>query len=151
VTVFWDVSLCSMVDIYRRFKDAFFFHHEGDDFYLTTRRSSNFHTCRYENLKSHQVRKTVCNPSSSLAYSSYSLTIASFKMIAYSSRSSALFLHLLTSNVFSHPPHNPATLTLVFGFPSSSCVSQKHSLHHSFIINSHNLTSPFQSSYFCDP
>jgi hypothetical protein len=36
----------------------------------------------------------------SLAYSSYSLTIASFKMIAHSSRSSALCLHLLTPNVF---------------------------------------------------
>jgi hypothetical protein len=38
--------------------------------------------------------------SSSLAYISYSLTTASFKMIAHSSRPSALFLHLLTPNVF---------------------------------------------------
>jgi hypothetical protein len=38
--------------------------------------------------------------SSSVAYSSYSLTIAPFKMIAHSSWSSALLLHFFTPNVY---------------------------------------------------
>jgi hypothetical protein len=48
-----------------------------------------------------RVRETLhFETSSSLAYSSYSLTIDSFKMIAHSSQSYALVLHLLTPNVF---------------------------------------------------
>jgi hypothetical protein len=30
MTVFWDVALCSLVEIYRRYTGAFTHHHQGD-------------------------------------------------------------------------------------------------------------------------
>jgi hypothetical protein len=50
-SVFWDVAPCSLVEVYRRFRGAYCFHHQGDDngvantsktsvnFYQTTRRN----------------------------------------------------------------------------------------------------------------
>jgi hypothetical protein len=31
MTVFWDVALCSLVEINRRFRDAYCLHHQGDE------------------------------------------------------------------------------------------------------------------------
>jgi hypothetical protein len=58
-----------------------------------------------------RVGETLHSETSSLAYSSYSLTIDSFKMIAHSSQSSPISSLAMFSG---HPPHNPAILTLVF-------------------------------------
>jgi hypothetical protein len=53
--------------------------------------------------------------SSSLACSSYSLTIASFKIIAHSSLSFSLFLHLLTPNAYRSSSTQSSHLN--FGLP----------------------------------
>jgi hypothetical protein len=41
VAIFWDVAPCSLVEIYRRFSDAYCPHHQGAsvNFYQTTRRN----------------------------------------------------------------------------------------------------------------
>jgi hypothetical protein len=77
MTVFWYVAPCSLLEIDRRFRGAYCFHHQGDkialmieavntsktlaNLYETTRcnipEDGNFHTRRHENLKSHLVRK----------------------------------------------------------------------------------------------
>jgi hypothetical protein len=58
--VFWDVALCSHVEVDRRFVSAYCLHHQGDEMlanFVTTRRyireDSKLHTCRRENMKSH--------------------------------------------------------------------------------------------------
>jgi hypothetical protein len=69
MAVFWDVAPCNLVKIGRRFRDAFWIHHQGESplnlwipemsvsFYEITRRNisedSHLHIRRRENLKSH--------------------------------------------------------------------------------------------------
>jgi hypothetical protein len=62
ITVFWDVAPCSLVEVDRRFRGAYFLHHQripetSVRFHETTRRSipedSHIHTGHRENLKSH--------------------------------------------------------------------------------------------------
>jgi hypothetical protein len=56
MTVFWDIALCSLVGVYRRFGRACCFHHQGDD--GGTQRNtleSHPHTRRHENLKPYFV------------------------------------------------------------------------------------------------
>jgi hypothetical protein len=44
ITVFWNIASRSLVEIDRRFRDAYYLHHEGDEtsvnFYQTTRRNN---------------------------------------------------------------------------------------------------------------
>jgi hypothetical protein len=72
LTTFWDLQPCILVELYRRFKRAYFFYHQGREitmkmeavrtyetsvyFYETTRQSAVIFIfrCR-ENLKPHQV------------------------------------------------------------------------------------------------
>jgi hypothetical protein len=69
--VFWDIALCSIIGMDRRFRGAYFLHHQGDKYMEAVRTSetsvhSNETTRRYipedsilhtrrENLKSHKV------------------------------------------------------------------------------------------------
>jgi hypothetical protein len=43
MAVLWDIAPCSLVEVYRRFGDAYYLHHQGDEtsvnFYQTTRRN----------------------------------------------------------------------------------------------------------------
>jgi hypothetical protein len=54
MAVFWVVAPCSLVEVYRRFRDA------SENFYPTTGRNnpedSHFHTRCRENLKSHKTK-----------------------------------------------------------------------------------------------
>jgi hypothetical protein len=64
MAVFCVVTPSSLVEVFRHFRGACCFHHQGDEsetlvnFYQTTRRNnpegSHLHTCRRENLKSHK-------------------------------------------------------------------------------------------------
>jgi glycyl-tRNA synthetase alpha subunit len=72
MTTFWDVTPCSLVEVYRSFIGACCLHHQAlmmeavstsetsVNFYQTTRgnipEDSHLHTHRHQNLKSHQVR-----------------------------------------------------------------------------------------------
>jgi hypothetical protein len=73
IAVFWVVALCSLVEVYQRFRGPCCLHHQGDrialmmaaartsetlvNFYQTTQcynpEDSNLHTHRRENLKSY--------------------------------------------------------------------------------------------------
>jgi hypothetical protein len=68
MAVFWVVALCSLVEVYHRFRSTCCLHHQGDEraartsetllnFYQTTQRynpeDSHFRTHRRENLKSY--------------------------------------------------------------------------------------------------
>jgi hypothetical protein len=70
MTVFWDVTQCSLVEVDRadrRFRGTYCLYHEDEavntsetslDFYETTRRSipeESLHTCRRKNLNSRKV------------------------------------------------------------------------------------------------
>jgi hypothetical protein len=70
MAVFWVVALCSLIEVYQRFRGTFCLHYQGDEclrqqlpetlvnFYQTTRRynpeNSHLHTRRRENLKSYK-------------------------------------------------------------------------------------------------
>jgi hypothetical protein len=51
--VFWDVALCSQVDVDRRFIGAYCLHHQA-------LKKTKLHTRRRENLKSHSFLDCLC-------------------------------------------------------------------------------------------
>jgi hypothetical protein len=51
MAVFWVVAPCSLVEIDRRFRDAYCLHHQGNDRNISE--DSHLHTRRREILKSH--------------------------------------------------------------------------------------------------
>jgi hypothetical protein len=55
MAVFWVVALCNLVEFYRRFRDAYSLHHQGDrpDYGGNIPEDSQLPTRRLENLKSH--------------------------------------------------------------------------------------------------
>jgi hypothetical protein len=60
MVVFWVEAPCSMVEVYRRFRDASCFHHQGDDGALMMEAGSNFETpVNFYRLHGATTQKTV--------------------------------------------------------------------------------------------
>jgi hypothetical protein len=61
MSAFWVVTPCRMIEVYRRFRGPCCLHHQGDQFYQTTRHynpeDSHLRTHRRENLKSYLITK----------------------------------------------------------------------------------------------
>jgi hypothetical protein len=48
---FWVVAVCSLAEVYRRFRGTYFLHYQDDEFHRTSETSVNYQTTRRNNLE----------------------------------------------------------------------------------------------------